>query len=102
MYVWIHEMPEKLTLLNLLMLYVASGNINSTRNIHPFFTASYQVSEIQEVNKSSMKKKLKLIYVGALTKSKQPILSVKSAEYLLKQGLNLELNMGIGENIMGR
>ena len=66
---------------------------NSTKNIHPFFTASYQASEIQKLNKTPLNEKVKLIYVGALTKSKQPILSVKATERLKNEGFKVELNI---------
>lgn len=66
---------------------------NSTKNIHPFFTASYKTSEIEEIDKSPLSKKVKLIYVGALTKSKQPLLSLKVVEQLKKVGFELELNI---------
>lgn len=66
---------------------------NSTKNIHPFFTASYKASEIHEINKPPLNKKIQLIYVGALTESKQPILSLKVVEQLKKEGYKAELNI---------
>lgn len=65
----------------------------ATKNIDPFFTASYHSNEIKDVQKVELKQQLKLIYVGALTKSKQPILSVKVAQELHKKGYPIHLNI---------
>lgn len=70
---------------------------HQSNNILPFFTATYKKSEIEVVDKESIYSKLKLIYVGSLTSSKQPMLSLKAAEQLLNEGVHLELNIyGMG------
>jgi glycosyltransferase involved in cell wall biosynthesis len=66
---------------------------NQTRNIYPFFTASYFENEIEKVEKKPLNKKIQLLYAGAFTKSKQALLSVKTAEELIKKGLDVALNM---------
>jgi glycosyltransferase involved in cell wall biosynthesis len=66
---------------------------NTTKNIHPFFTASYFSNEIERINKIDIKQKLQLIYVGGLTANKQPLLSVKVAHELKKRGFPVELNV---------
>lgn len=65
----------------------------STKNIYPFFTASYHKKEIEEVNKIDHKEQLQLIYVGGLTANKQPLLSVKTAHELQKKGFPVVLNI---------
>jgi glycosyltransferase involved in cell wall biosynthesis len=64
-----------------------------SKNIYPFFTASYDQSEIEEISKSPIGKQIKLIFVGSLTKSKQPILAVKTAQALKKKGFEVALNV---------
>ncbi len=66
---------------------------NMTKNILPFFTASYHSKEIEEVKKINIHKKLRLIYVGGLTSNKQPLLSVRVANKLKEKGFPLELNV---------
>jgi glycosyltransferase involved in cell wall biosynthesis len=65
----------------------------ATKNIHPFFTASYSKDEIKPFVKPTLNKKLQFLFVGALTQSKQPILSVKAVEELIQQGFEAELNI---------
>jgi glycosyltransferase involved in cell wall biosynthesis len=72
---------------------------NQTKNIIPFFTASYFQSEIEEIPRKTFTSKVKLLYAGALTLSKQPLLSVKSAHKLIKEGYNIQLDL-YGEGVM--
>lgn len=67
--------------------------LGATKNIHPFFTASYQEKEITEFIKPTLDKKIQFLFVGALTQSKQPILSIKAVEELTKKGLHAELSI---------
>ena len=66
---------------------------NMTKNILPFFTASYHSKEIEEVKKMDIRKKLQLIYVGGLTSNKQPLLSVEVANALKERDFPVELNV---------
>lgn len=71
---------------------------NQSKNIIPFFTASYRKSEIETIPNKNLNGIIKLIFVGAFSKGKQPLLSVKVAENLLKKGYNIYLDMyGEGE-----
>jgi glycosyltransferase involved in cell wall biosynthesis len=72
---------------------------NQTKNIIPFFTASYFQNEIEEIPRKTLTSKVKLLYVGSLTKSKQPLLSVKSTHELIKKGYNVQLEI-YGDGIM--
>ena len=65
---------------------------NLTNNIKPFFTASYWRKDIVPVIKKDICGKLKLIYVGSLIESKNPLLSIKVAKVLIDSGREIELN----------
>lgn len=71
---------------------------NQSKNIIPFFTASYNQREIISLKELDFKGKIKFVYVGAFSKGKQPLKSVKIIEKLKKSGYDVELNM-YGEGI---
>ncbi|MEI6864489.1 glycosyltransferase [Flavicella sp.] len=74
---------------------------NQTKNIVPFFTASYKENEIIQLPEKTFKKKVKFIYVGAFTKGKQPLTSVKVVEQLFNNGYPVELSMfGDGDQFL--
>lgn len=64
---------------------------DKTINIKPFFTASYSESEKEEVNKSLITGKLKLIFVGALEKYKSPELVIETAKLLKSHKIDFSL-----------
>lgn len=66
---------------------------NQTKNIIPFFTASYSQNEIIKVEPKNFKNAIKLIYVGSFSKGKQPLKSIQVAKNLYDKGFNIELNM---------
>ncbi|MFK8059424.1 MAG: glycosyltransferase [Polaribacter sp.] len=71
---------------------------HQSKNIVPFFTASYAVDEITEVPKKDFSKYINFIFVGAFSKGKQPMLSVKTIENLLSKNYHIQLDMfGNGE-----
>ncbi|WP_373940759.1 glycosyltransferase [Polaribacter sejongensis] len=72
---------------------------NQTKNILPFFTASYHQNEIIEIPTKELTKQMKLIFVGGFTLGKQPLLSVQSAHELIKKGYNVCLGM-YGDGVM--
>ncbi len=65
---------------------------NQTKNIKPFFTASYWSKDIVTVIEKYIHGKLKLIYVGSLIPSKNPFLSIQVAKALIDSGREIELN----------
>ena len=65
---------------------------NQTKNIKPFFTASYWSNDIVTMREKDICGKLKLIYVGSLIPSKNPILSIEMAKALIDSGRVIELN----------
>lgn len=66
---------------------------NQSKNIVPFFTASYSENEIIELAPKNLKSKIKLLFVGNFSKGKQPFLTVKVAEKLIEKGYNIQLDM---------
>ena len=66
---------------------------NQSKNIIPFFTASYSENEIVDIAPKNLKSKIKLLFVGNFSAGKQPLLTVKVAEELLKKGYNIQLDM---------
>jgi glycosyltransferase involved in cell wall biosynthesis len=71
---------------------------NQSKNIIPFFTATYLIKEIENIQKKDLKNKVKCIFVGSFSKNKQPLLSIKVVESLLAQGFNISLDLyGDGE-----
>jgi glycosyltransferase involved in cell wall biosynthesis len=66
---------------------------NQSKNIIPFFTASYSENEILEIPQKTLLKKIKLIFVGSFSKGKQPLKSIQVLEKLLKGGYEVELHM---------
>lgn len=76
---------------------------NQSKNIVPFFTASYSENEIVDINPKNLKGKIKLLFVGNFSVGKQPLLTVKIAEKLLNKGYNIQLDMfgdGVRFNIV--
>jgi len=66
---------------------------DKSKNITPFFTATYSEKEIEQIKPKSLDDIIKFIFVGALTPGKQPLLSVKVVHELLKKGYDVTLNI---------
>lgn len=66
---------------------------NQSKNIKPFFTATYSQSEIIEVEPRNLNSKIKMIFVGTLSKGKHPLYAVKVVEELKKQNFDIELSI---------
>ncbi|MDO3695136.1 glycosyltransferase [Wenyingzhuangia sp. chi5] len=72
---------------------------NQSKNIIPFFTASYHQHEITMIEEKDLNNQIKLIFVGGLTVGKQPLLSVKATHQLIKKGYDVCLNI-YGDGVM--
>ena len=71
---------------------------NQTKNIVPFFTASYRKEEVEKIEKKSFTSVIKFIFVGTFSEGKQPLLSVRTIQNLINLNYNVQLNMyGEGE-----
>lgn len=72
---------------------------NQTKNIKPFFTASYSESDKKEVKVRKLEDEIKFLFVGTLSKGKQPLYVIQLVEELrlLQQNVYLEL---YGEGVL--
>lgn len=62
-----------------------------TKNIKPFFTASYSVKDKIDVSKPDIHQRINLIFVGSLTANKRPLLALEVLKELLKNGFDVSL-----------
>jgi Glycosyl transferases group 1 len=67
---------------------------DSSKNIVPFFTASYnEVLKLPVADKGAMVEPIKLVFVGALSEGKRPMLSINIAEELGRRGHRVQLDI---------
>lgn len=69
---------------------------NQTKNIKPFFTATYSDSEIEETPVKNLNTSIKCLFVGALTQGKRPLYAIQLVEAVKKKGVNIHLEL-LGE-----
>jgi glycosyltransferase involved in cell wall biosynthesis len=72
---------------------------NQTKNIKPFFTATYSENEIIKIENKSLNSKINIIFVGTLSIGKNPLYAIQLVEKLLKNHVVVQLEM-YGEGIM--
>ena len=72
---------------------------NQSKNIKPFFTATYHNSEIEHYIKRDYSSHLKFVFVGSLVEGKRPLFAVKLIKALYKQGLKVSLGL-YGDGIL--
>ncbi len=65
----------------------------SSKNITPFFTASYFENEKRNIENKKLNSQINFLFVGTLSEGKQPLISIKVVHGLLKKGYNVKLNM---------
>ncbi|MDI1256446.1 MAG: glycosyltransferase [Flavobacterium sp.] len=66
---------------------------NATKNIKPFFTASYAESEKTTVIKASIFEKINFVFAGSLVKGKDPMYAIQLVEKLYQKGRNVRLDL---------
>lgn len=71
---------------------------NQTKNIKSFFTATYFKNEIVEINPRKLDKLIEFIFVGTLSKGKQPLYAIELINKLIKKGYKVQLSI-YGEGI---
>jgi len=71
---------------------------HQSKNIIPFFTATYSKKDVKEIPEKDFSKKTHFIFVGALSIGKQPLISVKVVQELKNKGYNVQLDM-YGEGV---
>ncbi|WP_284651844.1 glycosyltransferase family 4 protein [Flavobacterium terrisoli] len=71
---------------------------NSTKNIKPFFTASYFEKDKIQVSPRVLTGKISFVFVGTLSNGKQPLYAVQLIEQLYKKQYDVELSI-FGEGV---
>ena len=66
---------------------------NSSKNIRPFFTASYFEKEKIVVKPRKLEGKISFIFVGTLSNGKQPLYAIRLIEQLHKNANNVQLTL---------
>ena len=66
---------------------------NSTKNIKPFFTASYFEKDKVEVVTRELSGKISFLFVGTLSNGKQPLYAIQLIEKLHKNGNDVQLSL---------
>lgn len=66
---------------------------NQSKNIKPFFTATYLQSEKEIIQKSDPDKEAKFVFVGSLSVGKRPLYAVKIVEQLIQNGNKATLDL---------
>ena len=64
---------------------------NQTRNIKPFFTATYADKDKEAIIERNLQGRITLLFVGTLSEGKRPLYAVKLVERLLKKGYDVQL-----------
>ena len=64
---------------------------NSTKNIKPFFTASYHDKDVIDIKPRELNGKKRFVFVGTLSNGKQPLYAVQLIEQLHRNGNDVEL-----------
>lgn len=70
----------------------------STKNIKPFFTATYSEADIIPIKLLGLKDKINFIFVGALVSGKNPLYALQLVEKLFEKGYDVALDF-YGEGI---
>ncbi|MEN3322501.1 glycosyltransferase family 4 protein [Mariniflexile soesokkakense] len=66
---------------------------NQTKNIKPFFTATYSNSEIEKPRPRDYSNELKFAFVGSLVEGKRPLLAIQIVEALQNKGKRVRLDV---------
>lgn len=72
---------------------------NQTKNIKPFFTASYFKDDCQTIKTRDYSGVLKFVFVGSLIEGKRPLLAIQIIENLSKLGYDVTLDL-YGDGIL--
>jgi len=66
---------------------------NQTKNIKPFFTATYRNSDKEAILTRKLDETIKFSFVGSLSPGKRPLLTIHIVEELRKRNYNVRLDM---------
>jgi glycosyltransferase involved in cell wall biosynthesis len=70
----------------------------SSKNIKPFFTATYNEEDKLPISKKELKGRIDFVFVGTLVKGKNPLYAIQLVEFLSKKGYDVCLCL-YGEGI---
>jgi glycosyltransferase involved in cell wall biosynthesis len=65
----------------------------SSKNIKPFFTATYRESEKKEIISRTMTGTIRFLFVGTLSKGKRPLYAIQLVEQLRQAGYEVRLDL---------
>nr|WP_315174646.1 glycosyltransferase [uncultured Flavobacterium sp.] len=65
----------------------------SSKNIHPFFTATYWESEKEPLKPLTFANAIRFVFVGTLSEGKRPMYAIALVEALSKRGYNVHLDL---------
>ena len=71
---------------------------NQSKNIRPFFTATYSELEKEYIPKKAFKSIIQFSFVGSLVAGKNPLYAIKLVQHLVQKGNNILLNI-YGEGV---
>ncbi|WP_067150572.1 glycosyltransferase family 4 protein [Pseudotamlana agarivorans] len=66
---------------------------NQSKNIKPFFTASFSESEVKNVKPKEFTSTLNMVFLGSLVEGKQPLEAIKIAEALSQKSSDIRLDI---------
>ncbi len=66
---------------------------NTSKNIKPFFTASYSEIEKEPIVERNFENEIRFMFVGTLSNGKQPLYAVKLIEQLIKFNTKISLSI---------
>ena len=66
---------------------------NQTRNIKSFFTATYRENEKTDIVAKKLSGKINFLFVGTLSKGKQPLYAIQIVQVLKEKGFNVQLSI---------
>jgi len=69
-----------------------------SKNIIPFFTATYKESQKEDIPQKDLSGEIRLLFVGSLSAGKQPMLALESLKVLRDDGINVRIDM-LGEGV---
>lgn len=95
-YVWQKKILSNTFLSKNIKVLVYGDWPNQSSNIVSFFTATYMESEKENINEKDITKTIKLLFVGALSVGKQPIIAVETLKALIDDNIDARLDI-LGE-----
>lgn len=71
----------------------------SSKNIKPFFTATYSETKKEAILPRRLNSKIKFVFVGTLSIGKRPLYAIQLVENLKKSGINAQLSF-FGDGVL--